>query len=696
MAFEDSHLFNSRELSWIDFDDRVLDEASDKRNPLLERLRFVGISQNNLDEFVNIRVASLHKMISVGYKGSDAAGLTPKEQLKQISIKTHKLVEKQYDIFKNHIVPALNRHKIKILKIDDLSQQQKSYVNSFFDQKLYPVLTPMAVDVSRPFPFITNDTLNIALRIYKPGNEKKKAIAFVQVPDVFPRVIKLPFAENSFIMQEDIIKSNINKLFVGSTIREMACFTITRDMDMDVAESDTSDLMKEIEQELKKRQHGKAMRIEFEADMSSTLKKYITKKINLHEDDCYAIHGPVDLTFVNQLISQVSGHADLMYPKFEPYLPKAVKNGNIFNLVSRSDLFFNHPYDSFDIVTKFIQQAAEDENSLAIKITLYRVSSKSPIIKYLKKAAANGKQVTVLVELKARFDEENNVHWAHELEKAGCHVIYGLVGLKTHCKLALIIRKEGNKISRYMHMATGNYNESTAKHYTDMCIFTKHQEMGMDATNIFNMLSGFSQPPKFHKLTISPNGIRNKLMDMLDNEIKNVKAGHKGFVQMKMNSLSDPRMIRKLYEASAAGVKINLIVRGICNLKVGIPNISENISVHSIVGQFLEHSRIYCFYDNGNNRVFLSSADLMNRNLSRRVELLFPILNHKIKNHILWIYEKMWNDNVKTRFMLPDSTWQHSKPNNEENALDSQKYLLQNRQRLADDLLDSLINPLRK
>lgn len=683
--YKDPKYFNNRELSWLDFNDRVLEEARTKENPLLERLRFVGITQSNVDEFFNVRVASLSKMESVGYDKADASGLTPKMQLKQISIKAHKMVDKQYNTLLRSLMPALANHGIHILKPNELDDKQEDYIEDYFHQTLYPVLTPMAVDASRPFPFLANNTLNIGLRISKKDSDKT-ALALVQVPELFPRVIKLPDADNSFILIDDVIKKFISELFVGFEIKETACFRVTRDMDLDVADSDTSDLLKEIEKDLKKREHGKVMRLEVEDGISKHLLKHLAEELSVNEDDVYRVKGPVDLRFASKLVKQVTGHDDLLYKPFTPYYPESLQNTDLFAQIRKRDIFANHPYDSFQLVMDFIKQAAYDPDTLAIKMTLYRVSAKSPIIKYLKEAAQNGKQVTVMVELKARFDEENNVHWAHELEKAGCHVIYGLVGLKTHCKLTLVVRREEDGIRRYMHMATGNYNDVTAKQYTDMCLFTANQAMGIDATNIFNMLSGFSEPPYFHRLVISPDGIRNFLFEKIDHEIANVKAGRKGFIQIKCNSLSDIKSIRKLYEASAAGVKINLIIRGICNLKVGIPGVSDNITVHSIVGRFLEHSRIYYFYNDGEEDVYLSSADLMNRNLSRRVELLFPILQDNIRKQIIYIYNTMWANNVKTRVLQKDNTW--SKLDRRGLVpLDSQNYLLVHRKRIMDEVL---------
>ncbi|WP_260525464.1 RNA degradosome polyphosphate kinase [Apilactobacillus apisilvae] len=679
--------FNSRELTWVDFDSRVLEEANDKSNPLLERLRFLGITQSNLDEFFNIRVASLHKLTSVNYEGTDSAGLTAAQQLSGISKKVHDLVRNQYSILFGKLLPKLSRENINILNINQINDRQKNFLDDYFHQELYPVLTPLAVDSSRPFPFLANNTLNIGLMITKNDDAHKESFATVQVPDTCPRVIKLPGADNDFILLEEVIKYFMNELFVGYKAHDMACFRITRDMDVE-ADEDTSDLMKEIKHDLRKREFGPVMRLEIEAGMSNQILNLLLKEYKLNKEGLYVVDGPINLNFVGKLIKQVYGHKDLLFDKFTPYYPKALRNQTMFEAISKSDIFVSHPYDSFQPVMNFIQQAAHDKKTLAIKMTIYRVSANSPIIKALKEAAQNGKQVTVLVELKARFDEANNLHWADELERVGCHVIYGLVGLKVHCKLALVVRKEESGIKRYMHMGTGNYNDVTAKLYTDMGIFTCNQEMGVDATNIFNMLSGFSQPPYFHKLSISPDGIRDYLMHMADKEIENVKMGKKGLIQMQMNSLSDTLIIKKLYEASAAGVKIHLIVRGICNLRVGIPGISENITVHSIVGQLLEHRRFYYFYADGDEKVFLSSADLMTRNLSRRVELMFPILNDNIRKHLINIYKILWNDNVKTRLLYPDNTWGHLR--NNKKLLNSQRYLIDNRKKVADDLLNDL------
>ncbi|WP_155286796.1 RNA degradosome polyphosphate kinase [Lacticaseibacillus zhaodongensis] len=690
-TFTNPKYFTNRELSWIAFNDRVLEEARDKSNPLLERVKFLGITQSNLDEFFNVRVASLRKMVSVNYDKPDAAGLTPTMQLKAIGHDVHELVDKQYRTFSRSLVPHLENIGVRILTAQELKGEQLDYIDDYFHRELYPILTPMAVDVSRPFPFLADGTMNMAVRLVRPEDEAKgkgRSFATVQIPSTEPRVLRLPGDGQDFIMLEEIVRHYIGELFVGAQISETAMFRVTRDMGLDVDEEDTSDLMKEIQAQLKKRERGRVMRLEIDGSMSKSLEHYLMKHMHIDEADVYAINGPIDLTFVSQLVKGITipDKEQYLYKKHEPYLPQIFKDNSMFDLIRQKDYFLHHPYDSFTPVVEFIHQAAVDPKVLAVKMTLYRVSSKSPIIKYLKQAADNGKQVTVLVELKARFDEENNVHWAKELERAGCHVIYGLVGLKTHCKLTLVVRREEDGIRRYMHMATGNYNDVTARFYTDMGLFTADQEFGEDASNIFNMLSGFSEPPYFHKLVISPMGIRDYLSERIDDEITAAKAGRKALIQMKMNSLSDPEMIRKLYEASAAGVEIHLLVRGICNLKVGIPGVSENIEVHSIVGHLLEHSRIYYFYNDGDEQLFLSSADLMTRNLSRRVEILFPILQADIKEQIIGIYGILWDDNAKTRILQPDASWQHIDRRGR-TPLNAQEYLLEHAKELADDLI---------
>ncbi len=669
--YSDQKYYTNRELSWMDFNDRVLEEARDKANPLLERLKFLSITQSNLDEFFSVRVASLKKLAAVNYPKPDASGMTAQEQLLAVNDAAHKMLNKQYTTLNRSLIPALAQQNIHLYRTNELAPEQLQFIKRYFHDTLYPVLTPTADDSSRPFPFIANDTLNLAVLL---NQDKKRYYATLQIPANLPRLVRLPGGENDFILVEDIIKPFLDQLFVKYEVKESATFRVIRDLDLDVAEEDTSDLLKEVQQQLKLRERGNVIRLEVESTVSKKLLKRLTKALDLKEYAIYEINGPVDLTVLSKLAGQVTNHNDLMYPNFTAYQPASLTSShNIFDAIRRHDRFLQHPYDKFDPVVEFIRQSAIDPGVLAIKMTLYRVSGDSPIIRYLGQAAQNGKQVTVLVEVKARFDEQNNVHWAKQLEKMGCHVIYGLIGLKTHCKLALVVRREQGVIRRYMHMGTGNYNDVTARFYTDMGLFTVNADMGIDATNIFNMLSGYSEPPYFHQLHISPHGIRDFINERLNQATELAKNGKKVRVRMKMNSLSDQSMIAHLYKASHAGVKISLIIRGICCLKTGIPEISDNITVHSIVGRFLEHSRIFIFNLDGRETIYLSSADLMTRNLNRRVELLFPINDPKIKKRVLTIYKTMWNDNVKTRVLQADGHFKRVDRRGHV-ALDSQAY----------------------
>lgn len=645
----------NRELSWMDFNDRVLEEARNKDNPLLDRVNFLGITQSNVDEFFMVRVASLHKLVAAGITSTDASGMTPQKQLDEINKKEHKEVEKRYSTYSRSLLPLLESNNIYIKNVEDLNEHQYEFIRRYFYDELYPVLTPMADDTNRPFPFIANDSLNIAVRL-KDTENGNHDYATVRVPNIFKRLVKLPDAENSFVLLENIIKEFIWQLFDGYEVKEAATFRATRDMDLDVAERDTSDFLRSVQTQLKDREHGKVVRLEIDKNMGDKLRRRLFKKLKVNENEVYEINGPIDLTFLKKMLGAVQGHDDLRYKPFKGYVdPDLELSSDIFANIRKRDYLVQHPYDSFDTVLNFIKKAAHDDKVLAIKMTLYRVSGNSPIIKYLGQAAQAGKQVTVLVEVKARFDEQNNVHWARTLEQMGCHVIYGLKGLKTHTKITCVIRRDEDGIRRYLHLGTGNYNDLTAHFYTDMGLFTCRRDLGVDATNLFNMLSGYSKPPYFRQLRISPEHIREFINEKVDNEIAIAKAGRHAEIHMKMNSLSDPEIIAKLYQASHAGVKIHLIVRGICCLRTDIPGISDNIEVHSIVGRLLEHSRIYYFYNDGNDEIYLSSADMMKRNLNRRVETLFPVLQPDLKQRAIDIYNKMWEDNVKGKILHNDT-----------------------------------------
>ncbi len=692
----------NRELSWIDFNGRVLEEATAPENPLLERANFLGITQSNVDEFFMVRVASLHKLSAFNVTTTDASGMTPKEQLTAVNDKEHQMVEKRYRIYNDHLLPELGRAAIYIKHVLDLDDKQYDFISRYFADELMPVLTPMADDSSRPFPFIANNSLNVAVKLIRDHSQdearprkvregdqevaereqephaSKEAkpttkFATIRVPEIYPRLIKLPNG-NAFVLIDDIIKEFIAKLFPGYQVLSTGTYRVMRDMDLDVAEEDTSDLLRAVQHQLREREHGSVMRLEIEEDFDPWLEKHLIDRLKVDEKWVYRVNGPVDLTFLKKLSGLVEGHADLRYPKYQSYQdPALTMDSDIFAAIRERDRLLQHPYDDFQSVVNFIHQAAEDPKTLAIKMTLYRVSGNSPIIKYLGQAAQQGKQVTVLVEVKARFDEQNNVRWARRLEQMGCHVIYGLVGLKTHCKVALVIRRDDDGIRRYMHLGTGNYNDVTAHFYTDMGLLTCDYELGEDLTNLFNSLSGFARTKYFHKLHTSPDGIRDFINDKIDQQIEIAKRGNPAQISMKMNSLSDMQIIAHLYEAAAAGVKIRLLIRGITCLRNDLPALHGNITVHSIVGRFLEHSRIYYFSGDGHEEIYLASADMMTRNLNRRVEELYPVTEDDTKARAIQIFEDMWKDNVKTRVLKGT---RYEKVATEEPRFDSQAHFV--------------------
>ena len=653
--------FTNRELSWLDFNYRVLGEARDKNIPLFERLKFLSITSSNLDEFFMIRVASLKDMVNAKYEKPDIAGMTPQMQLEAISKKTHDLVNTQYTTYNRSLKPMLRQNGLTIIdSYEDLSESQRSYVDQYFQQDVYPVLTPMAVDSSRPFPLIRNKSLNIGALISDKEDESEYDFATVQVPSVLPRFIEIPSGEKghkTLILLEQVIEMNIQNLFLNYKVICAYPYRIMRNADLSIDEEDAADLLKEIQKQLKRRQWGEVIRLEVEDGIDKRLLKILKKAMNVGEASIYRINGPLDLTFLMK-VNGLDGYDHLKYPKYEPQLSKDIHpDEDLFTQIRGKDILLFHPFQSFDTVVDFVRQAAKDPDVLAIKQTLYRVSGNSPIIASLAEAAENGKQVTVLVELKARFDEENNINWAKMLEKAGCHVIYGLLGLKTHSKITLVVRKEEDGIRRYVHLGTGNYNDSTAKLYTDCGLFTCSRQIGEDATAVFNMLSGYSEPLGWNKLSLAPLWLRGKFLRLIQREIKYAKEGKTARIVAKMNSLCDKEIIANLYEASCAGVEIKLIVRGICCLKAGVPNLSENIEVRSIVGNFLEHSRIFLFENGGREEVYMGSADWMPRNLDRRVEILFPVEDEALKARLIHILDVQLADNVKAHLLQPDGTY---------------------------------------
>ena len=663
--------YENRELSWLKFDARVLNEAKDKSIPLLERLKFVSITSSNLDEFFMVRVASLKDMVHAGYRKRDIAGMTASEQLERINTATRKLVESQYNTYNRSLVPLMASNGIHIIeKYEELTDEQAAYVDRYFEEDVYPVLTPMAVDASRPFPLIRNKTLNIAALLSSKKDEKHKdAVEFatVQVPGVLPRLVPIPAdtSENSgevegrtFILLEQIIEKNIDKLFLNYHVLCAHPYRVMRNADLPIDEDEAADLLKEIQKQLKKRQWGEVIRLEVEASVDKKLLRFLKDELKVAEEDIFQISGPIDLTFLMKMYG-LSGCDALRYEPYKPQrVPEIEPGEDIFEAIRGGDILLHHPYETFDPVVDFIRQAASDPDVLAIKQTLYRVSGNSPIIASLAQAAENGKQVSVLVELKARFDEENNIVWAKKLEQAGCHVIYGLVGLKTHSKIALVVRREEDGIRRYVHLGTGNYNDSTAKLYTDCGIFTCNEAIGEDATAVFNMLSGYSEPLSWNELVLAPIWLRTRFMRLIARETKHAREGKPARIVAKMNSLCDEGIIAALYEASAAGVEIELIVRGICCLKVGIPGISENIHVRSIVGNFLEHSRIFFFLNDGEEELYMGSADWMPRNLDRRVEILFPVLDDTLKEKVKHILDVELADNTKAHVLKPDGEYE--------------------------------------
>ncbi len=677
----------NRELSWIEFDERILHEARDVKNPLLERINFLSITASNLDEFYIVRVASLRDMQSIEFTEKDIAGFTVSEQLERIDEKTRKLMSLMYSTYGRSLVPALEQEKIYLKDYTELGKAEQQIADSYFRNVLYPVLTPMAVDSSRPFPLIYNRMLNMCVMLENDpksvklqdkaadgiSNSKKKSsdkeehdkhiYATVQIPTVVKRLYQIPTGDGDiFVPIEQIIMANVNELFDGQKVIAAGFYRVMRNADLDIDEDEAEDLLKEIEEQVRRRRFGEIIRLEIQDDMDPELLKYLIKELGVDKKDIFSVNGPIDLTFLSKLTSACKAkHPELCYPTHEPAEPASfdgpVSELDIFAQIREKDRIVHHPYESFEPVLEFIRQAARDPNVLAIKQTLYRVSDKSPIIASLLEAAQCGKQVMVLVELKARFDEENNINWAKMLENAGCHVIYGLVGLKTHSKITLVVRKEDDGIRRYLHLATGNYNDITAKIYTDIGLFTASESFGEDASQFFNMLSGFSIPQVWNRLVPAPLWMKDYFIQKIRQEAENAKNGMPARIVAKINSLVDGVIIKALYDASCAGVRIDLIVRGICCLRAGIPGMSENITVRSITGRFLEHSRIFYFYNEGHEDLYLASADWMPRNLNRRVELLFPVEDPDCRARVMEVLEVELADTIRASFMNPDGSY---------------------------------------
>ncbi|MDW4092412.1 RNA degradosome polyphosphate kinase [Staphylococcus saprophyticus] len=666
--------YNNRELSWLDFNYRVLQEAQDKNNPLLEQLNFISIFSSNLDEFFMVRVAGLQDQVKMGYdKPENKAQLTPKQQLVQIKLKNKEIVDLQYKRY-NELIDDLKQYQVEIIKPEQLPDDLLPQLESEFKYGILPTLTPLGIDAYHPFPKLNNKSLNIFVDI---DTEDDINSAIVQIPSLISRFYSFNKGDKQYIILiEDIITYFINDLFSGYTVLNTFTFRITRNADLTIHEDGAEDLLIEIERFLKERKRGTAVRLEVDGRQATHEDiVWIINQLDVHDNDVYFVDGPLDLTMLTDLVDHLSNKLKyLKYNKYVPQIPQSLGNHNIFDLSLKRDIFFHHPYESFEPIVDFIREAAEDSNTIAIKQTLYRVSKDSPIINSLKNAAENGKQVTVLVELKARFDEENNVHWARMLEDAGCHVIYGMTHLKTHSKIALVVKRMNNKLTSFIHLGTGNYNDKTANIYTDMGLITTNAEIAEDAINFFNYLSGYSVKPEYNKLIVAPFDIRDVFLARIDNEIKSHRENGNGKIIMKMNSLTDKDIILKLFEASCAGVKVQLIIRGICCLKPGVPGISENIEVVSIVGRFLEHSRIYHFHNNGDDIIYLSSADAMTRNMIKRVEILFPVEDKDIAKRLLDYMNLQLSDNQKGRYQ--DELGQYHYIENNLSPLNSQAFLM--------------------
>ena len=672
--------FENREISWLKFNERVLSEAEDDDNPLFERLKFLSISASNLDEFIMVRIASLINMLHSGYDGKDIAGLTTQNQLRLLGVKVHDFMEKQYSVYNQKLLPLLLENGLKIVEhFEDLNEEEALFVDKFFETEVYPVLTPMAVDSSRPFPLIRNKTLNIGALIDKKNDEKEELVfATVQVPSVLPRIVELPHVYDGpykVILLEEIIEKNLSKLFLNYDIVCSYPFRIMRNADFSLDEDEADDLLLEIERQIRKRQWGEVTRLEIEKGMDKRLLEVLCKSLEIREGSVFSINGPLDLTFLMKMYSMpgYEGLKEHSYISGQQY-PLLPSGCDIFNRIREKDMLLFHPYQTFEPIIYFVQTAAKDPQVLAIKQTLYRVSGNSPIIAALAQAAENGKQVTVLVELKARFDEENNIIWAKRLEQAGCHVIYGLVGLKTHSKITLVVRKEEDGIRRYVHLGTGNYNDSTAKLYTDVGFLTAEEAIGEDATAVFNMLSGYSEPVNWNRLSLAPLWLKDKFLELINREKEHALVGEKAKIIAKMNSVCDPDIIKALYQAAAAGVKIDLIVRGICCIKLDVPGIKNNLRVRSIVGNFLEHARIFYFENAGKSEVYCSSADWMPRNLERRVEILFPVSDETSKEKLIKILKTQLADNQKAHLLTSDGKYVRVKDieNGSEEEINSQ------------------------
>jgi len=673
--FDDPALYVNRELSWLEFNQRVLEEAKDAKNPLLERLKFLCIVASNLDEFFEVRVAGLkqQRQSNVSAPGPDA--MSPSEQLAAISARVRQMVDDQYRLWNEELVPLLEQNRVFFLPYDELTKEEKQYYTKYFEKSVYPVLTPLAVDPVHPFPQLLNKSLNVAVEL--EGAELNTNLAVVQVPRILPRLLPYKAGEKGtyrYIFIGNLIQAHVGSLFHGVNVKGAYQFRVTRNSDLYLDEEETVNLLKAIELELRKRNRGNAVRLEVQEDCPPHIAEQLLQTFSLTDDDLYRVDGPINFPRLMPVISEVD-RPDL---KFRPFVPAIVSPGDhedIFAQIRRKPILIHHPYESFQTVLDFIEQAAEDPNVLAIKQTLYRTSGDSAIVASLAEAAESGKQVTVVIELKARFDEAANIKWARTLQEAGVHVVYGIVGLKTHAKLALVVRREEDGIRRYAHLGTGNYHPSTAKLYTDLGLLTCDPDLTNDSAELFNWLTGVSVFPELKKIKAAPKALHDFVISTIDREAEFARNGKPASIFAKVNSLVDPEVIEALYRASQAGVKIRLIIRGVCCLRSKIPGVSDNITVRSVVGRFLEHSRIYRFESGGHPEVYLASADWMARNFFRRVETCFPIEDPDLRAHIDWILETYWRDNLRAREQGLGPTY--ARPATDGDRVDSQGVFLE-------------------
>lgn len=660
-----SQLFFNRELSLLAFHARVLEEALDTSNPLLERLKFVSIFSSNLDEFFMIRVSGLKEELEQGITDVAADGASPEEQLGQIREQVVKLVAEQARCLREEILPQLHEAGVQLVAYESLSRHEKENLKDYFIEKVFPILTPLAVDPSHPFPYISPLSVNIGLMVDAPNDMKligrgktlRSRFVRIKVPSSVPRLVQLGSSGARFVLLDEIIEANIGALFPGMSPGSCYRFRVTRDADIEIREEEAEDLLSMIQEELRRRKFGSPVRLEVSPDMPKEMIEYLSTSLDVEPDDVYVFDGPLNVQDLMALYDV--DRPDLKDTPFTPTTPEWFESyPTIFDAIKERDRLLHHPYDSYDCVTGFINQAVEDENVVAIKICLYRTGPESPIPPALIRAAEQGKQVTVLIELKARFDEEHNIEWARKLDYAGVHVVYGVSGLKTHGKLTLVVRREGESLKRYVHIASGNYNPTTSCTYTDLGMFTVDDEIGRDATELFNYLTGFSNQKTYRKLMVAPVALREQLNELFDREIEHKRLGRPAHIIAKLNRLADMQIVEKLYELSQAGVKVDLIIRGISMLRPGIPGLSENIRVRSVVGRFLEHSRVFWFANGGADEVYIGSADWMSRNLKHRIEVVAPVTDRDAKRYLRDVLiEAYLSDNTKARELHPDGTY---------------------------------------